>query len=671
MFEAELRLIAIDLQGQTLDGRYRLDALLDVGSDRMLWRATDQNRQQTVAIQIWAKESTPAESDLNAALLRQPENVHPVFAPIEGCGKAPNGGSYAVYPAFVGRYLDGWLAENAIGMADLVELGAELASAVAALHKSGHVHGKLDTSVVLASDESGTVMRIVDAGLAGLAAVPRGSAVKGELTRVGELVEKLLRAAATAPDMTPEATHELEELVGRTREDAAEPLADMDQFAERLQALLASAPPRKTRGAQRKVTTTMDFANHGPRVGDVAVSAGPARGLGGLEGATLGLTELESFASAAQESGDVDFAQLADPLGDHKGEPGAAESTSESGELPELPPPPPLDGPGLPGVIGAAAVTGATETAATSGMFDAGMTSPPGVGPRTGSAVARPPTAQLPAWPETKRKSKVDPKAVVVAVLLVLMIGVFVFVLLPGPDRPATPLEALRVTPADVTEPVNVAVVNAGVDAGDGPAEVVEAAVDAGPSDTMAVLNIEEEPEPDAVAAAVEVSPDIAPEPDTAVAVAPDVVAEPDTAVAATPDVSVPDLAVAVVPDVAPAPDTAVAVAAPDVATQPETAPASAPDTDLPVRQVLKSKDDIRAALAATEEAIKTSRKDGKGTGVTKPLQQRLLATFKEGKDITVHPFGIYHLAMYMLDSGTPAGTIGAVILSTHESGGF
>ena len=671
MFEAELRLIAIDLQGQTLDGRYRLDALLDVGSDRMLWRATDQNRQQTVAIQIWAKESTPTESDLNAALLRQPENVHPVFAPIEGCGKAPNGGSYAVYPAFVGRYLDGWLAENAIGMADLVELGAELASAVAALHKSGHVHAKLDTSVVLASDESGTVMRIVDAGLAGLAAVPRGSAVKGELTRVGELVEKLLRAAATAPDMTPEATHDLEELIGRTREDAADPLSDMDQFAERLQALLASAPPRKTRGAQRKVTTTMDFANHGPRVGDVVVSAGPARGVGGREGATPGLDNLESFASAAQESASVDLAQLADPHGDHKGEPTAAESKSESGELPELPPQPSPDEAGLPGAMGLVGATSAAETGGVNGMSDAGSPPPAAVGPRTGSAVARPPTAQLPAWPETKRKSSVDPRAVVVAALLVLMIGVFAFVLLPGPDRPATPLEALRVTPADVAEPVNVAVVNAGVDASAEPADAGEAAADVGPSDAMAVLNIEEEPEPDTVAAGADASPDSSPEPDTAVAVTPDVVAEPDTAVAATHDVAVPDTAVAVVPDVALAPDTAVAVAAPDVAAQPETAPASAPDTDLPVRQVLKSKDDIRAALAATEEAIKKSRKDGKGAGVTKALQQRLLATFKDGKDVTVHPFGIYHLAMYMLDSGAPAGTIGAVILSTHESGGF
>ena len=670
MFEAELRLIAIDLQGQTLDGRYRLDALLDVGSDRMLWRATDQNRQQTVAIQIWARESTPAESDLNAALSRQPENVHPVFAHYEGCGRAPSGGGYAVYPAFIGRYLEGWLAENAIGMADLVELGSELASAVAALHKSGHVHGKLDKSVVLASDESGTVMRIVDAGLAGLAAVPRGSAVKGEMTRVGELVDRLLRAAATAPDMTPEAMHELEGLVARTRDNAANPLADMDQFAERLQALLEAAPPHRARGAQRKVTTTMDFASHPPRPGDVLASAGASGGLPSLEGSTLDLSELESFASAAQGSASVDLAQLADPHGDYKGEPAAGQSTSESSELPELPPPSPLDAslgtPGAPEPIEAA---------------------PPAslaVGAQTGPPVPRPPTVQLPAWPETKRKSKVDPKALVVAGLLVLMIGVFVFVLLPGPDRPATPLEALRVTPADVVEPVTAGVVNGGNVASTGAADRVEAAVDAGPSDAMAVLNIEEEPEPDTGVAAelevtVEAAADIATEPDTAVAAAPDVMTEPDTAVAVVPDVvTEPDTAVAVVPDVVTEPDTAVAVVAPvtvatpDVAVaQPETAPASSPDTDLPVRQVMNSKDDIRAAMAATEEALKKSRKDGKGAGVTRPLQQRLLATFKEGKPVTVHPFGMYHLAMYMLDSGAPAGTIGAVILSTHESGGF
>ena len=183
-------------EGQTLDGRYRLDALLDTGAGRTLWRATDLQNQQTVSVQLWASESSPQDSTMTAARLRQPENVHPVFAGMEWSGRNAEGCAYAVHASLVGHYLDSWLARHALTASEAIELAAELTGALSALHKSGQVHGMLDASVLIvtqAAEGAGdsATLRIVDAGIDSQPAVPHGSAVKAELQRTGKLLERL------------------------------------------------------------------------------------------------------------------------------------------------------------------------------------------------------------------------------------------------------------------------------------------------------------------------------------------------------------------------------------------------------------------------------------------------------------------------------------------------
>jgi hypothetical protein len=61
-----------DLQGVTLDGRYRIDSKLDAIASRTLWQATDLQKERPVTLQVFSRDNAPAERLLTAALLRQP-----------------------------------------------------------------------------------------------------------------------------------------------------------------------------------------------------------------------------------------------------------------------------------------------------------------------------------------------------------------------------------------------------------------------------------------------------------------------------------------------------------------------------------------------------------------------------------------------------------------------
>ena len=698
MLDAELRLNAVDLLGQTLAGRYRLDALLDVGRDRMLWRAHDLTANKTVSLQVWPKGHGPGESELNAGILREQTAVHEVFARIEACGVSTGGQAFGVYPELEGQYLSTWLEERVFDAQKGVAIAAILAEALAALHRSGHVHGALESAVVVHDGER-VVVRVVDAGLTGLVAVPHGAAVKAEITKVGALLASIVEAAPSRP--ADELEKDIGAIVARTRDDA-DAFGDMQALADAL-AAVGQAPRERAGG--RIVANTLEF-------GQVDEGPSPLELIAGLEGKSVeageaadaqvvataeaspsGLAEAgeavdaqvvptaEASPSGLAEAGEVvtvpkppdlselpavseleaavehepalDLAHVADPLGLASSESAPEREVAQAlPEEPALVPAPPSE----------------SELPATAGPI--GLAS----GPLSG-ATPRPATVQMAAWPEKKRK--IEPAAVVVTILLLATIAVFVFVLLPQPDQPATPLEALKVPAADTRQPVAVA--TADTSAGTTEPDVTEPESDT----AMAVLDVslEEEdtgPEPSTpdVVAEVEadtIEPDTV-EVDTAITAAPDTV-EVDTAIADTavePDTVVPPDTV--VADTVVTPDTVVAdtvvtpdttIAAPDTAKEPE--PDEVPDTTLPVRQNCTSKDEIKTWLAKTEDAIKAARRDGKGAGVTKPLQTKLLAGFKDGQTVTIKPYQIYYVAMHLLNAGSTTAVVGQAILSEHE----
>jgi hypothetical protein len=232
-----------DLRGQTLDGRYRIESRLDAIADRSLWHASDLQRERPVTLLVWAREASPPERVLMAALLRQPEGVHCAFVASEACGRTPEGASYTVHAPAKGLFFDTWLERYSLPAHDMVELAVDLVSALGALHRSGQIHGRLGTRMLfLEAHAQGSSLRLFDAGIEAIPAVPRGSAVRGEMVHVGALLERFCAATDTfdpAP-RTPEILAAVGALIERTREIATEPLPDLETLASKLRAIVGA-----------------------------------------------------------------------------------------------------------------------------------------------------------------------------------------------------------------------------------------------------------------------------------------------------------------------------------------------------------------------------------------------------------------------------------------------
>jgi hypothetical protein len=245
-----------DLQGVTLDGRYRIDSKLDAIASRTLWQATDLQKERPVTLQVFSRDNAPAERLLTAALLRQPEGVHPAFIASEACGRTPDGATYSVHARLEGLYFDSWIATHSLPAHDMAEVAIDLVAALAALHRSGQIHGRLGLQMIfLEAGRSGSTLRLFDAGIEAIPAVPRGSAIRGEMVHVGALLERLSAATDTfdpAPH-TAEILAGMNALVERTREIAVEPLPDLDTLATRLRALPELSTRERDRGTLHQI----------------------------------------------------------------------------------------------------------------------------------------------------------------------------------------------------------------------------------------------------------------------------------------------------------------------------------------------------------------------------------------------------------------------------------
>ncbi len=659
---------AAGAEGQTLDGRYRLDALLDTEPGRTLWRATDLQNQQTVAVQLWSAETSPNDGTMTAGRLRQPEGVHPVFVGMEWNGRTPEGQAYAVHASLAGRYLDSWLESHALTAIEALELSAELTASLTALHKSGQVHGALESNVLIVTDLDGDApaLRIVDAGIDSQPAVPHGSAVKAELAKVGKLFERLADLVKQVGGA--DATQAMQGLatLGKRAQAAPDltPFDSMQQLDDAVQVLATTTPGKRARNGARKVVSTMDFSEAGS---GVRAAVAPVFG-GAAQTRRDALAETLEQVAVPAESDDFMAG-----LSDEPPKPTGVDVTDAMSSLlipaSNMPAMPSDDGQMLPEIELANAAP--RPVAATMPREPKGKK-----GQKTkdhSSQAAPPPAAAPPAPPTTLPSVKPQPSgggggdgkgaAIAVAVLLAAAIAVIVFVLLPGPDRPATPMQAILVSAADVQT---------------APEITPEPEVMAEP-DTAAAVDTA--PEPDTAAAI-----DTAPEVDTAAAVdtAPEIDTEPakdteplDTAVPETvapetvaPETVAPETVAAVPETVAPEIVAVETIAAPETTAPPEgdEFPGIEPPL-LPGEKEFRSIDQLAASLRATETIIKRARSDGKGAGVTAGLLAKLQANFKDGDVIKLRMRTIYYVAMQTLNKGGSEAAASTAVVARYDAG--
>lgn len=155
-----------ELATGTLIGPYRIEALVGEGGMGKVFRAVRQGETEPVALKVM-RSRLSGEEEPRRRFLREARAAgavrHKHLVPVLDAGEAGDR-RYLVMPYVPGRNLDNRLADGPLPVSELVQILAEVASGLDALHRAGLVHRDVKASNVLL-DEQGSAA-LTDFGLA-------------------------------------------------------------------------------------------------------------------------------------------------------------------------------------------------------------------------------------------------------------------------------------------------------------------------------------------------------------------------------------------------------------------------------------------------------------------------------------------------------------------------
>jgi serine/threonine protein kinase len=178
--------------GQTLDGRYQIEALLGEGGMGVVFKAHHKVIEKTVAIKLLKREVSDEESVVQRFLqeAKAASRIgHPNIVDVTDFGTLPDGLAYFVMEYIAGKTLAHLIYEQGpIPAQRAIPIVAQLARALSAAHAKGVVHRDLKPDNIFVVDRDGVndVVKIVDFGIAKVAPV-EGNLDAPRLTRVGSV----------------------------------------------------------------------------------------------------------------------------------------------------------------------------------------------------------------------------------------------------------------------------------------------------------------------------------------------------------------------------------------------------------------------------------------------------------------------------------------------------
>ena len=190
------------LVGETVDTRYELRRLIARGGMGLVFEAHHKFTRRAVAVKLLADEQRD-QKETRRRLLREAHALtavrHPGFVEVLDAGVCGDHGPYVVLEMLEGRTLDGILAaRQRLSVADTVQIGRRVCSAIAHAHSHGVVHRDLKPSnIFVARNEIGEEnVKLIDLGVAAV-----------EVDQLEQLDRKLTKAhevLGTPEYMAPE-----------------------------------------------------------------------------------------------------------------------------------------------------------------------------------------------------------------------------------------------------------------------------------------------------------------------------------------------------------------------------------------------------------------------------------------------------------------------------------
>jgi serine/threonine protein kinase len=162
--------MAIDLSGKIIADKYRLDSVMVSGPVSVLYRATHRLMDKAFAVKLLRGSLSADESEVDAffaAAKSEAAISHTGIPSIVDFGRDRDGTVYCVYHALPEDSLKQLIAsDGAFPPHTAIDVGEQIASALAAAHEGGIVHGNLTADRVLLSNtlEGGIRAHLIDFG---------------------------------------------------------------------------------------------------------------------------------------------------------------------------------------------------------------------------------------------------------------------------------------------------------------------------------------------------------------------------------------------------------------------------------------------------------------------------------------------------------------------------
>ncbi len=174
------------LVGRTLDGRYRLDAVLNTGGMGIVFRATQLNVGRTVALKI-LKPTLSKDPSLKERFQLEVEAVaqisHPNVVKLIDCGEDGSGLLYLVMEYVEGKTLRERLRDGDLRLWEILEVFAQVCTALIEIHGQQVIHRdlKFDNIMVQRMRDRRLAVQLLDFGVAKLLSRNR------QLTKMGQV----------------------------------------------------------------------------------------------------------------------------------------------------------------------------------------------------------------------------------------------------------------------------------------------------------------------------------------------------------------------------------------------------------------------------------------------------------------------------------------------------